>query len=185
MAFIAAFGFNYAPRGWMFCNGQILNVSQNSALFSLLGTMYGGDGAQTFGLPDLRGRAMIGMGQAPGLQNYVQGKQGLGGAETCTTLVAHSHTATLANATVAVKAYSGAGTATAPSSRSNITVLSGSTVNLYGATAPDTSLNVGGGAVTGSVTVNQTGAGTSFSIMQPYCPLNFCISTEGIYPSRN
>lgn len=183
MAFIAAFGFNFAPRGWMLCQGQILNVSQNSALFALLGTMYGGNGSQTFGLPDLRGRVIVGMGQGPGLQNYVQGTQGAGGAETCTTLVAHSHTATLANATVAVKAYSGAGTATAPSSRAS--VLSGSTVNLYGSTAPDIVMNVGGGAVAGTVAVNPAGAGTSFSIMQPYCPLNMCIATEGIFPSRN
>ncbi len=185
MALIASFGFNFAPYGWMLCNGQQLQISQNSALFALLGTMYGGNGQTNFNLPDLRGRAMIGMGQGPGLQNYTQGIAGVGGTENCNTLIAHSHTATLTNATVAVKAYSGTGTATAPSSRSNITVLSGSTVNLYGATAPDTSLNVGGGAVTGAVAIDPAGAGASFSIMQPYCPLNMCIATEGIFPSRN
>jgi microcystin-dependent protein len=185
MALIASFGFNYAPYGWALCNGQILNIAQNSALFALLGTMYGGDGRVNFGLPDLRGRAMIGMGQGPGLSNYTQGIAGVGGAENCSTLVAHTHAATLANASATVKAYSGAGTATAPSSRSNINVLSGSTVNLYGSTAPDTVMNVGGGAVTGAVTVNPTGVGTSFSIMQPYLPMNFSIATQGLFPSRN
>jgi microcystin-dependent protein len=185
MALIASFGFNYAPYGWALCNGQILNISTNSALFALLGTMYGGNGQTTFGLPDLRGRAMIGMGQGPGLSNYYQGLQGVGGTETCNTLVAHTHAATIANASATVKAYSGTGTATAPSSRSNINVLSGSTVNLYGSTAPDTVMNVGGGAVTGAVTVNPAGVGTSFSLMQPYLPMNFSISTTGIFPSRN
>lgn len=67
-------GFNYAPQGWAFCNGQILSIAQNTALFSLLGTTYGGDGRTTFALPDLRGRAAIGMGQGAGLQNTVQGE---------------------------------------------------------------------------------------------------------------
>lgn len=183
MALIASFGFNFAPYGWMLCNGQQLQISQNSALFALLGTMYGGNGQTNFNLPDLRGRAMIGMGQGPGLQNYTQGIAGVGGTENCNTLIAHSHTASLANATVAVKAYSGVGTAATPSSRTS--VLSGSTVNLYGATAPDTSLNVGGGAVTGAVAIDPAGAGSSFSIMQPYLPINFSIATVGIFPSRN
>ena len=67
---------NFAPTGWAFCGGQLLDISQNSALFSLLGTMYGGDGRTTFGLPDLRGRVALGMGQGPGLSNYPQGQKG-------------------------------------------------------------------------------------------------------------
>lgn len=67
-------GFNFAPTGWAFCNGQIMSISQNTALFSLLGTTYGGDGKTTFALPDLRGRAAIGMGAGAGLNNYVQGE---------------------------------------------------------------------------------------------------------------
>jgi microcystin-dependent protein len=185
MALIASFGFNYAPYGWALCNGQQLSIPQNSALFALLGTMYGGNGTSNFNLPDLRGRVMVGMGQAPGYSNYVQGIQGAGGAENCSTLVAHSHAATLTNASATIKAYSGAGTATAPSSRSNINVISGSTVNLYGSTAPDTVMNVGGGAVTGAVTVDPTGVGTSFSLMQPYLPMNFSIATQGLFPPRN
>lgn len=82
VAEIALFGFNFAPNGWALCNGQILPISQNTALFSLLGTYYGGNGQSTFALPDLRGRITIGMGQGPGLSDYSLGQQG--GTETIT-----------------------------------------------------------------------------------------------------
>src|SRR3954468_10958305 len=92
---ITIFGGNFAPRGWAMCNGQLLAISQNTALFSLLGTTYGGNGQTTFALPDLRGKFVIGMGQGPGLPNYVEG--GEGGNQTQTLLVsqipAHTHTA--------------------------------------------------------------------------------------------
>jgi microcystin-dependent protein len=183
MALIASFGFNYAPYGWAFCNGQILNVSTNSALFALLGTMYGGNGQTTFGLPDLRGRAMIGMGQGPGLSNYIQGIQGVGGTETCNTLVAHTHAAALSNASATIKVNNTIGSGGTPSDRAN--VLASSATALYNAVAPNVTLNVGGGAVTGTVTVNPVGTGSSFSIMQPYLPINFSIATSGLFPSRN
>ncbi|GAB3523778.1 hypothetical protein GCM10027442_50570 [Emticicia fontis] len=80
VAEIALFGFNFAPKGWAMCNGQILPINQNQALFSLLGTTYGGNGQTTFGLPDLRGRVAIGMGQGPGLSNYDLGQ--IGGVES-------------------------------------------------------------------------------------------------------
>jgi microcystin-dependent protein len=82
VAEIALFGFNFAPIGWALCNGQIISISQNTALFSLLGTFYGGNGKSTFALPDLRGRVTIGMGQGPGLSLYDLGQQG--GTETNT-----------------------------------------------------------------------------------------------------
>jgi microcystin-dependent protein len=90
---IILFGGNFAPRGWAMCNGQLMSIAQNSALFSLLGTMYGGDGQNTFALPDLRGRAPIGMGQGPGLSNIQQGEKA--GTPTVTLLQtqmpAHQH----------------------------------------------------------------------------------------------
>src|SRR4029450_14155051 len=86
--------YNFAPRGWAFCNGQILSIAQNTALFSLLGTTYGGNGQTTFALPDLRGRVAISGGQGPGLSNYTIGEQA--GTETITLLTtqmaAHTHT---------------------------------------------------------------------------------------------
>src|SRR3954452_431305 len=87
------FGFNFAPRGWALCQGQLLSISSNTALFSLLGTMYGGNGQTTFGLPDLRGRSALGFGQGPGLSGYQQGQ--VGGEEQVTLsraqLPAHGH----------------------------------------------------------------------------------------------
>ncbi|MDE2463523.1 MAG: tail fiber protein, partial [Alphaproteobacteria bacterium] len=102
---IRIFAGNYAPEGWHFCDGSLLSVSNNDALFALLGTTYGGDGASTFGLPDLRGRVALSMGQGPGLQNYTAGQKA--GSEMVTLTIpnipAHSHTlnAAPANATTA------------------------------------------------------------------------------------
>src|ERR1044071_3337098 len=93
VAEITIFAFNFAPRGWALCQGQLLAISQNTALFSLLGTMYGGNGVTTFGLPDLRGRTPVHVGQGPGLSPYDQGQ--VGGTETesltVSQLPAHSH----------------------------------------------------------------------------------------------
>lgn len=90
---IRIFCFNFAPKGWAFCDGQLLSISQNTALFSLLGTMYGGNGQSTFALPDLQGRVPINSGQGAGLSDYVQGEPG--GLETVSLLIsempAHSH----------------------------------------------------------------------------------------------
>src|SRR3546814_1398233 len=97
-------GFNFAPRGWALCQGQLLPISQNQALFSLLGTTYGGDGRTTFALPDLRGRCAIGMGQGPGLANYTQGE--MAGQENVTLISTqmpqhtHSLAASSTNGTV-------------------------------------------------------------------------------------
>ena len=90
---IRMFGGNFAPVGWAFCQGQLLPISQNTALFSLLGTTYGGDGVQTFALPDLQGRVPLGMGQGPGLSPYVEGQTGGAESFTLTTqqMPAHSH----------------------------------------------------------------------------------------------
>src|ERR1700716_2959979 len=87
--------YSFAPRGYAFCQGQILSISQNTALFSLLGTTYGGDGVTTFGLPDLRGRLAISSGQGPGLSNYTLGEQDGVESVTLTTnqMPAHNHTA--------------------------------------------------------------------------------------------
>src|SRR5438105_10342167 len=91
---IMLFGGNFAPRGWAFCNGQIMSIAQNTALFSLLGTTYGGDGITTFALPDLRGRAPVGQGQGPGLSNITLGEAS--GTESITLTIAnmpgHNHT---------------------------------------------------------------------------------------------
>lgn len=187
LAMIAYFGFNFVPYGWATCNGQLLTVQQNSALFALLGTIYGGNGTSNFGLPDLRGRVVLGAGISTASNvNYSQGNP-TGNTETVTLTLAqmpmHNHQATLSNATATIKASSASGNAANPGGRS--TVLAGTpNINIYGGTAPDTALNVGGGAVTGSVIVSPNGASSPVSIMQPYCVLNACICTSGIFPTR-
>src|SRR5579872_4919050 len=91
---VIAVGFNFAPLGWALCNGQLLQIADNTALYQLLGTTYGGDGSTTFGVPDLRSRVVVGAGQGQGLQNYIPGQ--LAGSEEVTLtsgqIAAHSHT---------------------------------------------------------------------------------------------
>jgi len=188
LAMIAYFGFNWAPDGWALCNGQTLSIIQNQALYSLMGAVYGGDGQSTFGLPDLRGRVVLGQGVSSVVPHtsYAMGNTTTGvELFTLTTaqMPAHNHAAQLTNATAIIKANSGVGSASTPSSRSS--VLAGtSNVPMYTSTAPDITLNVGDGGVAGTVTVAVNGNSSAVSVMQPYCVLNACIATQGLYPMR-
>lgn len=168
---IAIFAFDFNPGGWAKCEGQLLPISQNTALFSLLGTRYGGDGETTFGLPDLRGRVVIGNGTGPGLPDYNAGQKG--GAHNTTLSVAnlptHNHTATLN-----YPAKNGAGDETNPGGGYPATA----NIDFYAET-PNTTL----GAAT--VTVNNTGNGTSFTNMQPYQALGYYIAVQGTFPSES
>lgn len=176
---IQAFGFNFAPRGWAFCHGQLLSIAQNTALFALLGTTYGGNGQTTFALPDLRGRSMIGFGQGPGLSNITQGEQS--GTENVTLLVtnlpSHTHTAT---ATSTLQAEGKVGDSANPQGR----MLAGN-ANTF--VAPDSTANktLFNESVTTTVTNSVTGGSQPFGIRDPYLGINYCIALEGIFPSRN
>lgn len=167
LGMIATFGFNFAPRGWAFCSGQILPIAQNTALFSLLGTTYGGNGQTTFALPDLRGRRAIHFGQGPGLSNYDLGQ--VSGTETATLTVNQMppHTHSFAPLSANFTADAGKPNGNVPASVSSYT----SPANINGAMAPG---NTG-----------PAGGGQPFSILDPYLALNFCIALEGIFPSRN
>lgn len=163
-------GFNFAPRGWAFCNGQLLSIAQNSALFSLLGTTYGGDGVVTFGLPDLRGRAPIHFGQGPGLSNYVQGE--MTGSESVTLLTSNlpSHSHSLTGNTTTGNTNSPAGA-----------TLAGYGTSLppegpYTSAGPDTTL--------AATSIGPTGGNIPVSILNPINTMNWIIATEGVYPSR-
>lgn len=161
-------GFNFAPRGWAAMNGQLMSIATNTALFSLLGTTYGGDGRVTFGLPDMRGRVMIHTGMGPGLSFRNLGEQG--GTETTTLsttqMPAHSHSvAPIASSDDAIS-ISPAGMAPATKARTT----------LYAAPTPGNSM-----APTQS---SAAGGGQPFSQMQPFITMNCFIATEGIYPSR-
>lgn len=170
---VKIFAGNFAPRGWAFCNGQLLSIAQNTAVFSLLGTTYGGDGRTTFGLPDLRGRAPIHFGQGPGLSVYQQGQTG--GVETVTLLTteipAHSHNLNVNNANANVHT---------PVNNSSIAAsmdINGDVANGFVNTTPGTTLNAGSIGVAGG---NQPHENRS-----PYLTLNYIICLQGVFPSRN
>ncbi|WP_443937127.1 phage tail protein [Pedobacter sp. MW01-1-1] len=192
LGMISLFGFTFNPRGWATCSGQLLAISQNTALFSLLGTTYGGNGQNTFALPDLRGRAAIGVGQGPGLSTYTWGQ--VGGVENTTLTInhmpAHNHAAVIQSSTAPTFSDASVGNAsTASGNRLANSPKIGSgpnaqTLNTYTtATAAPVSLNQTGGGSTGTIGI--TGGSQPFSIMQPYLALNYCIAMEGIFPSRN
>lgn len=167
---ISLFGFPFAPSGWAQCNGQLMAISQNQALFALIGTTYGGNGVQTFGLPDLRGRVPLHYGNGPGLSPYVIGQ--VAGVEqvalTQANLPAHSHSAAL-NVAAGTR---GAVPAASNYLETNTTVPPSPAPTLV-------PLNPAG------ITVGLTGSNQSFPILQPYLAVNYCIALQGIFPSRN
>lgn len=195
MAMINIFAGNFAPRNFSFCSGQITSIAQNTALFSLLGTTYGGNGQTTFALPDLRGRTPIGPGQGPGLSSYVMGQ--FGGVEHITLtqnqMPMHTHPlAANSSSNQAGSATTTAGDASTP--ENNYLALSpkiGSGPNATQlktyATAAATPVKLAGGAITTSTTGNTGIAGSSqpFGILQPYLAIYYIICIAGIYPSRN
>ena len=168
------FGGNFAPRGWAFCDGQLLPISQNTALFSILGTTYGGDGRTTFALPDMRGRAPVHAGSGPGLSSKRLGQKG--GAETATLTEAqlpqHDHPAQLR-----------LGNATGNEIKGNGNSLStNAAYNMNASGAPDSSKKL----TSGSVVVGPSNSGNqSHNNMQPFQAINYIIALQGVYPSRS
>lgn len=165
---IKLFAGNFAPRAWAFCDGQLLPISQNSALFSILGTTYGGDGRSTFALPDLRGRAPIGPRNGPGLSSYREGQKG--GQEhvtlNTTEIPSHSHS---------VNAVSSAGNNAAPQNN-----LLANTVGFdreYSNASPDVQMN--------SRMINNSGGNQSHENRQPFIAINYIIALQGVFPSRS
>jgi microcystin-dependent protein len=186
IAEIRMFAGNFAPRGWAFCNGQILSIAQNTALFALIGTTYGGNGQTTFALPDLRSRIPVHAGQGPGLSNYTLGQSA--GSET-TTLNASNIPQFAVNLPVtgAIAAHTEGATTSKPASGGQGNFLASSTPgNIYlpnPGTPPDASLAAG--SVTGTASGVVGGSSTPFDNIQPYLTINFIIAVEGIFPSRN
>lgn len=168
---IKMFAGNFAPRGWAFCHGQLLPIAQNAALFSLLGTTYGGNGTTDFALPDLRGRVPVGFGQGPGLTNRSLGQAS--GAESVTLQVsqlpAHDHP-------FSVKASSGLPTTVSPTGA----VLSAGSGPREANFAPAPGDTAMAAQATGTA-----GTGSPIPVMNPSLGMNFIIALEGIFPSRN
>ncbi len=164
---IRMFAGNFAPRGWALTDGQLLAISQNEALFSLLGTTYGGDGRTTFGLPDLRGRIPVHAGQGPGLSNRKLGSKS--GVENVTVnlneLATHTH-----------PMQASTDVANSPNPASNVTGRPTS-VDLYINEAPS--------AAMATQAITAVGGGRSHGNVQPFQCINFIIALFGIYPSRN
>ena len=171
IAQIQQVAFNYAPKSWATCAGQLLAIQQNQALFSILGTTYGGNGVQTFALPDLRGRVALHWGAGPGLSTYVLGEQA--GTQSVTMLPSnmpvHNHLILVSN--TAPGASSPNGTALAQGGP-----LGSNTGFQYGPNS---------GAIMATGALAPTGGSQPVSIMQPYTTLQYCIALQGIFPSRN
>jgi microcystin-dependent protein len=166
VAEIRVFPFNFAPRGWAFCNGQILPLAQNTALFSLLGTTYGGNGQTNFGLPNLQGASPIGEGQGPGLSPRSLGETGGAAAVTLLESQVPSHTHPL-QATSTATTTGPAGAALAPVSAGG---------EAYRSAPSNTTLM-------GSDAISAVG-GAAHNNRQPYLALNFCIALQGVFPPR-
>lgn len=166
---IQPFGFNFAPRGWAFCNGDLLAISQYTALFSLLGTTYGGDGRTTFKLPELRGRVHMSDGTGPGLPTYRWGQQGGVDNMTMTTANMPTH-----NHGIAFPVTSDDAEGDSPVN----SVFSITDEDLY-AGAPTN------GAFMRQFATDNQGGGQSFNIDMPSLAVNYCIALQGIYPSRS
>jgi microcystin-dependent protein len=162
---VRLFGGNFPPRGYALCNGQILSIAQNTALFAIIGTMYGGNGQTTFALPDLRGRVPVGAGQGPGLSPRTQGESF--GNETVTLsanqIPLHGH---------AMQALSGAANA----GQGPSTSLGAASASLYGS-GPTQAMASGG--------VSSSGGSQPHNNMAPSLAVNFIIALEGVFPSRN
>jgi microcystin-dependent protein len=170
VAEIRIFAFNFAPKGWAFCDGQLLPISQNTALFSLLGTTYGGDGKSTFALPDMQGNAPMQPGQGQGLSLRDLGE--MSGTESVTLLVSeipfHTHAVRGHNGDQADAQNPSANTALAQSAQGNAyqTNVNTNVVQMAFQTLPP------------------AGGGLPHNNMQPYLTLNFCIAMQGIFPQR-
>jgi microcystin-dependent protein len=161
-------GFNFAPRGWAFCDGQILPINQNQSLYSLLGTTYGGDGRTSFALPDLRGRTPIHTGQSTGTNHTLGSKSG----EEAVTLAAaempqHTHQFKVATANATLQRVA----------NTNDSLLANANVDMYRTGAGNTTLN--------PATITNTGGSQAHENMQPWLAVNFCIALQGLFPSRN
>jgi len=175
---VKLFGFYFAPLGYMTCQGQIISIAQNTALFSLLGTTYGGDGQSTFGLPDLQGRMPIGQGQGPGLPVYDLGEVAGSTSLTLTSAQLPQHVHSVTNMHVQQKAS----TATAGEQDPNGQFQAVSQSSLY-ADTPSANVFTSKAVVSGST--DPSGSNIPFSILNPFLCMNYSIAIEGIFPSRN
>ena len=194
MGTIITWGPNFPPLNWAFCDGQLMSIGSNPALYSLIGTIYGGDARTTYSLPDSRGRSFIGTGYAPGMLPYNQGVRG--GLEFVTLshseMPVHTHTATSSggSGSSVVPAINTPATTDTPApghylAKGNTTIdFVNHTVEMYAAGTPDTYIE-GSSSGAGSITISNAGSSSSHENRSPYIVTRYIISLSGVYPSRN
>jgi microcystin-dependent protein len=176
LATVTIFAGNFAPRSWAFCDGSLQSIAQNTALFALIGTTYGGDGVNTFALPDFRGRSAVGTGQGPGLPNYYIGQ--ISGTESTTLLSSNlpMHNHTVISVTGAPGGFSDSGNQSSPAG--NVPA----DLNARYTTAG------GDGQMAQTITMANSpvaGGNSPVSNVSPYLAMNYIIAVEGIFPSRS
>lgn len=166
------FGFSFCPRGWVPADGQLLPIAQYTAVFSIVGTTYGGDGRTTFGVPDLRGRTPIGEGQGPGLPRNVWGEKGgsTGFALNSLHLPSHNHTGTL-------RASTAVGDSANPNNKALAVDASGDRIYHTAGATND--------MAAGILKINNTGSNQAVNKVSPYLSMTWCFSLQGLFPSRN
>lgn len=184
---VQAFGFQFNPTGWVPCDGRQLAISEYDALYSLLGTTYGGDGVNTFAVPDLRGRVPLSMGTGQGLSQKIIGEYSGVEAVTLSLSQMPMHTHILSTTGGNFMVSSQAGTTPTPTSTENTIgaandVNISNTNNAYNNQMPDIALNTG---ATTSAMVTAAGGSMPFENMEPFLVINYCIAVEGIYPSQS
>jgi len=172
---IRLFAANFAPRNWQYCNGMLLAIRSNTALFSLFGTVYGGDGVTTFGLPNLAGRSAVGVGQAPGLSYYQQGK--LYGTNSVTltmqNLPAHTHTV---SGNVVIPAYSDEGDSGTPAN--NVLAAKSAMYSDQGSDSTTRTMPL-------ALQIGTTGSSDALTFVQPSLGMNYIVCLYGVFPQRS
>lgn len=185
---IQPYAFGFTPRGWAFCDGQLMSIAQNTALFSLIGTTYGGNGQTTFGLPDLRGRSIVHPGTGPGLSNISWGE--VGGIESMTltqgNMPMHAHALVngMANVTTIITATDNGNNSNVTDNGANGLGTSGSMPEIYRENPAGTDTLAGvHSAISGSTSIS--GGSQPFGIRNPYLGVYCSIALSGIFPSRD
>ena len=190
LAMIVLWPVPWVPQGWLACDGSVLSIAQNTALFSLIGTTYGGNGSSTFALPDFRGKVALGVGTNPQTNtNYLLGTTA--GTETVTLTATQmpSHLHAFSNSvTVSISASGAQAVESVPTAAYNTLgapydATNGSPIAGYNNAAPNIPLNTGSASTISGNTV-ATGSSGAHSNMQPYLSMNYILATQGIYPSR-
>jgi microcystin-dependent protein len=176
IGYTTCFAGNFAPKNWSLCQGQVINIASNTALFSILGTTYGGNGTTTFALPDLRGRTVVGAGTGPGLSTYTLGQAGGTTQVTLTPaqMAAHVHPVAI----TATQNTANAGSAPNPGGGVFAATTNG---GLAYAGAPSTYMQ----AFQGTITMTPAGSGVPFGIQNPVLGLNYIVCMYGVFPARN